>query len=349
LIEERLGLEDEEFWTDPWRTKKFVQRELMKKNEDTFLIGTPGKVGLDAHQSFPLAVIRVSRLGGRPKVDFGGSAIVTAIDLYTSELSAALAFDAPETASPAPAGDGGPPAMIGEGYIVDLAELLRIPAIRGDYLVTIICLDRVSNRSRMKLVETTGYEDPAVEQFFKEHLVSRRGPPRVVPEANSGPSYLPVYVERDDSPAIPSEVGIRMVVSRVNLISTTECILTGSYRLPVAGPHIVERSILPSNEPSRARRETCIVPITLLLTGSVHPSPKLLRLAVPSFRPLTTAGNETIATGYFTLDLCQMANLTTPQTYFIYAFAGPILAGPFPTAFVRIPPAAGWSKVERDT
>jgi hypothetical protein len=336
---ETLGLEDEEFWTDPWRTKKTIQRQLMAGNREAYVIGTPQKVSLAAHRSFPLAIIRVFKVGASTNRNFARFSIITAFDLYTGRLSAARAFD-PVT-SAGPSANGGPPAMIGEGYIIDLARRLKIPALRGDYLVNLICLDKVSSRSRMKLVESGGYEDPAVEEFFRQHLASQFGPPKVSPEPNSGRGFFPVYAERLESPAIPSEPGISIKINRVNLMSAEECLLTASFRLPVEAAHIVKRSPASADEPPRLRRETAIIPITLLLTGSVEPSPQLIQLSVPAYSPLTTAAGQTMATGHFTFDLLQMASVRTiPQTYFIYAFAGPVLSGPVPAAFVTLPPSA---------
>ena len=84
--------------------------------------------------------------------------------------------------------------------------------------------------------------------------------------------------------------------------------------------------------------ETARVPVSLLLTGSAEPTPQILKLTVPSYTPLESAGGHTIATGYFSLDLCRIANLlVTPQTYFIYAFSGEVMTSAVPTAFVRLP------------
>jgi hypothetical protein len=328
ITEERFGLEDEEFWSDPWRTKKAVQRKLMAQGKEAFVIAAPAKVGLDAHRVFPVAVIRVYPVGG-DNPNFEASTIVTGMNLYTGELRAALAFDPPAAPRPRPHPNGLPPAMIGEGRIVDLAQRLKLPPMRGDFLITFISLDQVSERQRMKVVETVAYEDPAVEEFFGQRLATQLGPPKVSPEAHSGARWFPIYEQRLDSPSVPSESGIQIVIERVNLVSAEECILTASFKLPVDKRHIVAKA-----------RETAIVPITLLLTGSVDRSPQFVKLHVPSYAPITSEGGQNFATGHFTLDLCQMANLrTTPQTYFIYAFAGSILTGPIPSAFVALPPS----------
>ena len=41
MIEDKFGLKDEEYWTDPWRTRNAVQRPLMLKNREALVLGTP--------------------------------------------------------------------------------------------------------------------------------------------------------------------------------------------------------------------------------------------------------------------------------------------------------------------
>ena len=140
---------------------------------------------------------------------------------------------------------------------------------------------------------------------------------------------------------MPGELGINMMVKRVNLMSAGECVLSASFRLPVEAPFVMPGNSDAAQATSSSKRQTAIVPITLLLTGSVDRSPQVIRLRVPSYTPVTTEGAQTVATGHFTLDLWQMANLgVTPQTFFIYAFSGPLMIGPVPTAFVSLPPMA---------
>lgn len=345
MIEDRFGLKDEEYWSDPWRMRSALQRPLMQKCEEGLVLGAPGTVALNLHQDFPVALIRLCKLATLGKVRSRPTVIITAMDLGTYELRARLALPAlgwqPAAAEPA----GGPAgrdsfsdddsAIVAEGHTIDLAARLGLPAARGEYLVTAILLDQVSNRCRMKVVEAAGFQDPEVDQFLREYRASRLKPPKIHPEAAEP---LPSYRRHDNSPEIPAEPGIALSVTRVQLFSPkTQCVLAASFRLPIQPQHVV-KPVKAENEPATVPEGTALVPISLLLTGSADPAPQIVKLVVPSYAPLESAAGQTVAVGHFSLDLCRMANLlVTPQTYFIYAFSGEVMTSAVPTAFARLP------------
>lgn len=349
MIEDKFGLKDEEYWSDPWRTRKTLQRPLMQKNEEGLVLGAPATVALNQRQSFPAALIRVARVTTLGKVPSRPTVIITALELGTNELRARLALpDArrqPAAAEPGKAAagkdsfSGDETAMVSEGHTIDLAIRLQLPAARGECLVTAILLDKVSNRCRMKLVESAGYDDPAVDEFVREYRASRLKPPSVFPEPADP---LPSYQRQDNSPAIPAEPGIALSVTRVSVFSPrARCVLAASYRLRVQPQRVVKPVVKPmedGNQPASAPLETARVQVSLLLTGSADPAPQILKLVVPSYEPLESAAGQTVAVGYFSLDLCRLTNLlVTPQTYFIYAFSGEVMTAAVPAAFVRLP------------
>src|SRR5438105_3761680 len=147
MIEDKFGLKDEEYWTDPWRTRKAVQRPLMLKNQEALVLGTPATVALNQHSSFPVALIRVSKLPTLRKIPSRGTVIITALELGTNDLRARLALPEasrqPAAAVPKNGGktagtdsfSGDESAMASEGHTIDLATHLRLPAARGQYLV----------------------------------------------------------------------------------------------------------------------------------------------------------------------------------------------------------------------
>ena len=92
MIEDKFGLEDEEYWADPWRTRKALQRPLMQKGEEGMVLGAPGRVALNLHRDFPVALIRVARLTTFPKIPSRDTVIITALELGTNELRARLAL-----------------------------------------------------------------------------------------------------------------------------------------------------------------------------------------------------------------------------------------------------------------
>ncbi len=345
-----LNLADDAYWTDPWQTRKAVQRSLMQSGDEGFLIGAPSAVPLDRRDRFPVAVLYARKLNGGRGVNFRASAIITAMDLHTHALHAAPAFGSRNrTSSPTAAGGASAKkapadsfsnddtAMVCEGHTIDLAKRLNIPHQRGEYIVHLVCLDQVSNGCPMKLVESAVYQDPAVDAYIAEQLESQPTPTRPVPTPGTP---VPCYDARDNSPKIPAAAGIAMDIDRVTPIDeATSCIVRGSYRLPVRPQHILDHD---DDSPSQAVGDysswTAMVPITLLLTGTVNAAPVTISLLVPTSHDLVPAGDGVHVTGHFAVDLCRLADLaSTPQTYFVYAFSGPVMSGPTPAAFVEMP------------
>ncbi|HKP98198.1 MAG TPA: hypothetical protein VJ385_20880, partial [Fibrobacteria bacterium] len=111
MIKDAFALEDEAYWTDPWANRKAMQRPLMQRGEEGFLIGAPKVVALDRHKSLPLAILRVRKAQGGSPVDFRAAAVVAVWDGNARRLRARLAFPKPASApapepSAAPGGKG---------------------------------------------------------------------------------------------------------------------------------------------------------------------------------------------------------------------------------------------------
>jgi hypothetical protein len=270
MIEDKLALQDEEYWGDPWRTRRAVQRPLMQKGQDGLVLGAPSSVPLNQRQSLPVALIRVCKLTTVSKVRSRPTLILTAMDMGSYELRAGLAL--PPGGPPVAAKKRGKPpgkdsfsdddsAMVGEGHTVDLAARLGVPVTRGEHVVTAILLDQVSNRCRMKVVESAGYEDPVADAFVAEFRASKLKPQPIYPRPGG---RLPSYRLLDASPVIPAEAGITLVLPRVQAFDPeeTECVLRGSFRLPIQPQHVVQ-----PEEGEEPPEDTARVPITLILTG----------------------------------------------------------------------------------
>ena len=345
MLKDKFSIKDEDYWTDPWQNRDGLQRPLMQNGEEGLLLGCPATASLNLHEEFPVAVIRVARVATLSKVRTRPRLIITAMDLLTCELRGRLALpDVPLQAAaqvgPSSSKDSfsdDDSAMISEGHTIDLSKRLDLPAVRGEHLVTAILLDQVSNRCRMKLSESAGFDDPAVEEFVREHRAQKRKPSEIFP-AVSEPHTS--YRHEQDSPPIPIEVGISLAVPRVQIFnSKSRCVVKGSFRLPVSPQHLVKDDIA-AGVVSKAPPESARVPVSLLITGSVDAAPQVVSLVIPSYEPVKSTGGETLALGYFSFDLCRLANLlVTPQTYFIYAFCGEYMTDPIPSAFVRLPQA----------
>jgi hypothetical protein len=350
MMENKFALEDEAYWADPWINRKAMQRPLMRSGEESFAIGAPEVMALDRHRTLPLAILRVRKAQGGSPVDFRSMAVVAAWDMNLQRLSARLAFPKAPPA-PAPKRPAGKPASLGDSFskdasamiseasTLDLAARLRLPLAGGEYVISLLCLDKSSNQCRTKLIDSSAYRDEAAEEYLRAYREEQLGPPRIHPEAGKG---LTAYGRQPKSPEIPAEVGIALLAQRVTVIRADRpCLLQGSFRLPVrTRPSPVE-----PGAGAQAQAPTAIVPIGLLLTGSVDATPVILNINAPSNAPLEKAGEEWIATGYFALDLCAHARLSgIVQTYFLYAFSGEVMSGPALAAFVN--PVLTWKTRE---
>ena len=123
-------------------TRSEIQRPLIRKGLESFIIGAPQVVSLDRYTTFPVAILRTRKIVGASKIDFRKTAIIAAMELNTYRLSARLAFaNSPQPRSPNGTAAGSrsgakdsfsndPTAMAAEGSTLDLATLLRLPAGR---------------------------------------------------------------------------------------------------------------------------------------------------------------------------------------------------------------------------
>ena len=136
----------------------------------------------------------------------------------------------------------------------------------------------------------------------------------------------------EGSPAVPVEAGIALSLPRVlTLDGDTRCVLRASFRLPIRA---VDRP-RQGERPDQGKPMTAIVPVWLLVVGADDGGAGVIPLRVPSYAPLEGGLEQPLAVGHFALDLLRTRGMPdAPQTYFIYAFSGPVLAGPVPTAFV---------------
>jgi hypothetical protein len=378
MIEDHFGLQDESYWTDPWANRKAAQRSLMISGHEDFMIGAPKVAALDRHRTLPLAILRVRKAQGGSPVDFRAAAVLAAWDKNMGKLNARLAFPKPapvpassqRPADQRPAGaaaskddsfSGDATAMVSEASTLDLAARLKLTPEANEFIVSLVCMDKRSNGCRIKVIDSASFQDEAAQAFVRAYREEQLGPPRIHPEeadpekGEAQEKNRTSYARQAASPGIPEEAGIALVSQRVTVIRADRpCLIHGSFRLPakaLSPPPSARPSppapVSPAANPkdSRAPAPTAIVPIALMLTGSVQASPLVLNLNVPSYAPLERSGGENLATGYFTFDLCAQAALAgVVQTYFIYAFSGEVVAGPSLAAFVN--PVLTWKTHE---
>jgi len=336
-----LGLADADYWQDPFRTRAEIEGKLLDAGQEALWVGAPRAVPLKERESLPVLVERVAGLDRMARLPFRRHAVLTAVDL---KANAVYAYMAIVKNVKEPKRYDGPPleGMGGEAFVINARSQLGLPWEPGPLLLGIVMRDQVSNRVRVEL-KKGGYADPAVAEY-KDAREKEIEPPPVFPAAALSPLEmqghdpanqppLPCYSKWSGSPGIPAAPGIALAADRVvPLAPKTACVIRGSFRLPVRERDKVKGAQAGARDAHD--RPTAIVGITLLLTGSDSAAPILVPLKVPSYDPLPADKAE--ATGYFTVDVAQLGNLTEmEQTYFIYALSGETMAGPVPMALVK--------------
>ena len=146
------------------------------------------------------------------------------------------------------------------------------------------------------LLAAAAAEDPVIARHREERR--REAPPAAILPVQGDP--LPSYEPREGSPPLPKAPGIRLAAPRLTVLGgkRPSCVLRGRFRLPVRDVDRVDRpggARLPPGAERLATRPTAVVPISLLLIGSVSVAPLVWRLGVPTFEPIGDGG---LATGF---------------------------------------------------
>ena len=322
-----LGLDEDDFWSNPLKTKRAKTTALMMDDFFGLVLDGPTLVPLDQRDTIPLVALRVCTMVDAARLQFRDFVNVTVVDLHENAFSAAPAIvDRPNMQRPPidPA-EPIPEGAMGEAFVLQLQERVAVKMTAGrDLLVTLVLRDAVSNRIRIQLgASDLGFRDPEVERFLEEQRALVPPPPLHPAPGNR----LPKYEKIAGSPKVPEEPGIALAIDRVIVADPTkELVLRGSFRLPRGDARLVR----PEHAAQfSAPAPTAVVRIAVMLTGSEVAAPIVLPLVVPSYDPPASIEASGVITGHFAFDLMQFGNLKRhPQTFFIYAFSGETMAGP---------------------
>jgi hypothetical protein len=309
-----LNLPDDAYWNAPTSTLRDVFDRLSSEQLNGVLLGAPAHVSLDAHESLPLVAYRGGTFADCRALPFSLHAIVVGVHLERNKVFLANAVELEDVsgfASDSPLPDG----YTASPFVIDARQRLSLAWQPGSYVFSIIMRDRISNRVKVDLGKSSqGYHDEAVDEFIARHR-KRQPPPPVYPPLDTR-HELPSYHRTPESPQIPAKNGVAVKIDRVLLLnSETRWIVRGAFRLPA----------LPNG----------ITRITLVGIGAEY-GRWSLETNVPSYEALEHGIDGAIATGYFSFDLMQEAQIrsSAAQTYFIYAFSGETVSGPIPSALV---------------
>jgi hypothetical protein len=290
------------------------------------LLGTEGPalrlwapvfVALDREDAPSLAVGATGPMVELHRLRMERRAFVVAVDVERGDVFVArpVARDgAPQRLSPPPGFEGGlgPAQWPRSAQVVKFAMWERGAAwAPGTYALVAVAADRVSHRVEVVVGRARSTVDPAAESVAPDSL-------RVWPPPDPG-GQLPHYHPLAESPALPAEPGIALVVPRV--VREGRVPIHGSFRV-----RLHPRWIVPHG---------ATVPVTLVLTGSEDPRPIVIPLRLPSFDRVDRASPPTTVTGRFAFDLMQLAPLAAaPQTWFLHAFSSDVSTGPVMVAVV---------------
>lgn len=249
---------------------------------------------------------------------FDDYAIVTAMDLRSGKFYADRVVEQ-KYVKPVrdPASNPPPPGRSSDGAAADLFVRLGIPKVIGEYLVTGVLLNRVSNRIAVKVgpPELAGSDERFDQALSKHHEAGLKSDSTATNLIfNSG-------MEGPGSPVIIKESGIEISANPVSDLKQEKgpVMLEGSFRLPVGKktPSLV----------SKGPAESDAFSITILATGSRLPKPLVYKFDI-QFKHDPGGANSYILARSFSIDLNQLGWMEGGQTYSVYAFAGTAVSVP---------------------
>jgi hypothetical protein len=204
------------------------------------------------------------------------------------------------------------------------AQLERLPWAPGGWTFWLLLRDVVSAPARVRLERPAGPKAPAPAS------AAPPWPAPVWPPEGDHARYQDV----DDAPAPPAAPGVALATAERALVPTepgARWLLRAGWRLPVRPQDRVPEPREGQPPPPFAPEVQAVVPLTLVITASGAAGPWRVPLRLPC---VELSGDE--GQGRLELDLLRLpgAPRAPGETYFIYAVAGDVLAGPAVTALV---------------
>lgn len=306
MTDPRFGLADEDFWSDPYRTRNDLDDRLGLG----LFAGAPAFVAIDARETLPVLAYHAATLADARNAQLAQHAVACAVDRTTGAVHAgkivvrdrALPLGARGAAG---AGGAVPRGSTSELRVFDLRARARIPWYPTTLVVRLVMKGAISPPVSVELGRgPSTHDDPEVRRLLEE---ARRRVPGVSIEPAPG-DPLPSYAASDRSPPVP-RAGLAL--------AARGGVVHGSFRL------VARRAdVLPVTPSADARRATAVLPISLLFTGDSDPV--VFPMGVPSF-DVVAMGNETPeVTGHFAVrvDPDAIPALAPGGSHFVRALAG---------------------------
>ncbi len=325
-----MGLTAEEFWSDPDHTRDDAAARASEGEWRGYAIDAPPVVDLGVRDTLPVVGVRCLSAVESAAHDFQNNGVVVAVRLESNEVFAGRAFEW-KFAQPLRTPRRPPPVTvtITDTFSFEVrARLPALPWVPGTVRLYLLVLDRMADPVDVRLTVPSGpdlYAPPM-----------RQGPLPL--RTDKG---LPGYERTDASPAVPVAPGISMVGDRVVLLGESAwCVVQGSFRLPVTAGDVPAWRV--DDDEATVRRASvdrpqapvaALVPVTFVLTGAALTEPWTFTAVLPS-RDAPLAVGDTV-TGWFALDLFDLPGFPRAGgTYHLWAFSGPVVAGPETIALV---------------
>lgn len=331
-----LGLDDADYFADVRRREPDQLKELLAAEFRGLLLDGPTAVPLAERQVLPLAGWFALT---QRQLDLGTvdeRALLVASCLDDGQVLADTALRPEKAPVRRPGADRPPKGRRGVNpdasvslsmFDLDARERLRglrwAPATWSFWL---LLRDIVSDPVRVRLDGAPANSPPPAQDA--PPWPAPMWPPQT--DALDAPAR---YREVEGAPAPPGAPGIALEVERA-LVPTepgARWSLRAGWRLPVRPADRVPEPKPDGPPPPFAPEVRAVVPITLVITGARGAGPWRVPLRVPC---LDLAGD--VGTGQLELDLLRVrgAPRAPGETYFIYAVAGEVLAGPAVSALV---------------
>lgn len=331
MADDLSGYNRQRLWSSPGELASEMADRLLDAGLDGIRLLAPETVPLDGRSTLPTIAIVAGTYEGLWKLEFNRRALITAMDVEANQLGVAYAVDQDRVYRENRGTPSFPEGTAATTARIELRERLGLAWEAGRLVARVIVRDTVSNDADIQLGRSTAsYVDPEVVKYRAEQRRLQRQVPLAPKPAADGSAVS--YRRQAASPPVPEKPGIALAAERVQRIAPDmRCLLHGSFRLPTDAaaflrPESAQASGMYTSEAA------AILPITLLLTGSVTTGPRVHRLMVPAWAP----AKDGLLSGSFTIDLCRMDDVAAAeQTWFVYAFSGAVMGGALPIALVR--------------
>lgn len=329
-VEERpFAVPDAAFWTDMWANRQAVY-DRATRTPRCLLADGPRQVDLAARETAPVGVLHFAPTLHHARAPFENHALVVAARVEDGLVVAGRAAERLPMVPPVPPGLTEESGNTAHQRAVDLFLRPGIPREPGTWHVRYVLGDLVSNRVTVELVGATRCPQVALA-----------GDPWPAPR-----DPRPRYAPSPEGPPAPAE-GVALVATAAVLIDPFVAPPEGDPDAdPDAaqaaagprGPLLVRGAVRvtlaprPGPDATGAAPPPPVLPVTLVVTGSVRAYPVVLPLRLPCH-----ALEGDVATAHFELDLGAFAEVPTDtvQTLYVFAFApGGHMAGPVAIALV---------------